>query len=414
MEDKARFAVGIDVGTNFVRTVLGTVKGEEVSVIGYGEIPTEGMRRGVVKELVPPAKAIDECLAKVEGMSGVEVNHANVGINGAHIGSTKIDGMIAVGVAEHEINEEDIVRIADTAIAGKVPANRETLALVPFEYILDGQGGIHEPLGMHGARLELRANVISALTPDCENLRKVCESAGIEPHGPFEPTSVAAARAVTNSAQRENGVGVVDMGGSTTSVAIFDEGELQFVGVIPIGSNDITKDLATVLATIPDVAEEIKVRFVSAVREENEKDIVIKRGREEFRFKRKEVEAVVDARLEETFEGIRKMLEYAGYDRRLPEGLVLCGGGAKLRNIDQFARRQVKLAVRIAKPSGIIGVSEEILKPEFATAIGLLLGDAERSDIDNMDSGSKKKKKAPKQKKAKEGSFFSRIFKLFK
>jgi len=413
MEEKARFAVGIDVGTNFVRTVLGTVKGEEVSVIGYGEIPTEGMRRGVVKELVPPAKAIDECLAKVEGMSGVKVDSANVGINGAHIGSVKIDGMIAVGVAEHEIDEDDIVRIADTAIAGKVPANRETLALVPYEYILDGQGGIHEPLGMHGARLELRANVVSALMPDCENLRKVCESAAIEPHGPFEPTVVAAARAVTNSAQRENGVGVVDMGGATTSLVIFDEGELQFVGIIPIGSNDITKDLATVLATIPDVAEEIKVRFVSATRDDTDRDIVVKRGREEFRFKRKDVEEVVEARLEEIYDGVRKMLQHAGYDRRLPEGLVLCGGGAKLRNVDQFVRKQVELAVRIAKPAGIIGVSEEILKPEFAAAIGLMLGDNERANIDSLDNRGKKKA-AKKSKKQKDGNFLSRIFKLFK
>ncbi len=411
MEEKARFAVGIDVGTNFVRTVLGTVKGEEVSVIGYGEVPMEGMRRGVVKELIPPAKAIDECLAKVEGMSGIKVDRANVGINGTHIGSVKIDGMIAVGVADHEINEDDIVRIADTAIAGKIPANRETLALVPYEYILDGQGGIHEPLGMHGARLELRANVVSALTPDCENLRKVCESAAIEPHGPFEPTAVAAARAVTNSAQRENGVGVVDMGGATTSIAIFDEGELQFVGVVPIGSNDVTKDLATVLATIPDVAEEIKMRFASATKEDSDRDIVVKRGREEFRFKRKDVEEVVEARLEEIFDGVRNMLKRAGYDRRLPEGLVLCGGGAKLRNIDLFVRKHVELAVRIAKPSGIIGVSEDILKPEYAAAIGLMLGDNERSNIDGF-SGNKKAPK--KQKKQKEGNFFSRIFKLFK
>ena len=411
MEDKARFAVGIDVGTNFVRTVLGTVKGEEVSVIGYGEVPTEGMRRGIVKELVAPAKAIDECLAKVEGMSGIKVDRATVGINGAHIGSTKIDGMIAVGVAEHEIDDEDIMRIADTSIAGKIPANRETLALVPYEYILDGQGGIHEPLGMHGARLELRANVVTALMPDCENLRKVCQSAAIEPHGPFEPNVVAAARAVTTSAQRENGVGVLDMGGATTSLAVFDEGELQFVGVIPLGGNDITRDLATVLATVPDIAEEIKVRFASPVKGETEKAIVIKRGREEYSFKRKDVDEVVEARLEEIFDAVRKMLQTAGYDRRLPEGLMLCGGAAKMRNIDIFARGQVELAVRVVKPSGIIGVSEDILKPEFATAVGLMLGDNERC---NLDFPSENKKKSRRTKKQKQGGFFSRFFKLFK
>ncbi len=412
MEDKARFAVGIDVGTNFVRTVLGTVKGEEVSVIGYGEVPSEGMRRGIVKELVPPAKAIDECLSKVESMSGVKVDSATIGINGTHIASTKVDGMIAVGVAEHEIDEDDIIRIADTSVAGKVPANRETLALVPYEYILDGQGGIHEPLGMHGARLELKANIVSALIPDCENLRKVCQSAAVEPHGPFEPNAIAAARAVTNSAQRENGVGILDMGGATTSLAIFDEGELQFVGTIPLGGNDVTKDLATVLATVPDIAEEIKVRFASPVKGENDKAIIVKRGREEYHFKRKEVDEVVEARLEEIFEAVRRMLQIAGYDRRLPEGLVLCGGASKMRGLDVFARKQVELAVRIAQPSGIIGVSEDILKPEFATAIGLMLGDNERSGLDFDDGG--KARKVKKTKKNKKGGFFSRFFKAFK
>jgi cell division protein FtsA len=224
---------------------------------------------------------------------------------------------------------------------------------------------------------------------------------------------MAAARAVTNSAQRENGVGVLDFGGATTSLAIFDEGELQFVGVIPLGSNDITKDLATVLATVPDVAEEIKVRFASAAKTDtNEKDIMIKRGREEFHFRRKEVEEVVEARLEEIFEGVRKMLQVAGYDRRLPEGLVICGGGAKLKNIDLFARKQVELAVRIAKPAGIIGVSEDILKPEFETAIGLMLGDNERSGLDFDDGG--RSRKVKKTKKNKKGGFFSRFLKAFK
>ena len=138
----------------------------------------------------------------------------------------------------------------------------------------------------------------------------------------------------------------------------------------------------------------------------------MKRNREEFRFKRKDVEEVVEARLEEIFEAVRKMLQKAGYDRKLPEGIVLCGGGAKLRNIDLFVRKQVELAVRIAKPSGIIGVSEDILKPEYAAAIGLMLGDNERSSIDG--TGGAKKKASKKAKKPKEGSFFSRIFKLFK
>lgn len=413
MEEKARFAVGLDVGTSTTRAVMGKIERDgKITVVGYGEVPSEGLRRGIVKELMSPPRVVDTCLRAVEDMSGVEANDATVNINGSHIGSTKVDGMIAVGVTDHEINDEDISRIADAAIAGKIPANREILSLVPYEYILDGQGGIKEPFGMHGARLELRANVISALAPDCDNVRKACEASDLRVRA-LEPSATAAAKAIITNAQKENGVGLVDMGSATTSIAIYDEGELQFTGVVPIGSNDITNDLATVLKTVPEIAEEIKLRFASAKFGGSDKDIVIKRGREEFRFKREEVDEVVEARLEEIFEGVRKLLKHAGYDKRLPEGLILVGGGSKLRDIDVYAREQVELAVRLAKPEGILGVSEDIMKPEFATAIGLMYADAEFQENDNRGfrEGFSAEKK---QKKPKGEGFFSKLLKKFK
>ena len=412
MEEKARYAVGVDVGTSTTRAVMGKISHDgKISVVGYGEVPSEGLRRGIVKELMSPPRVIDMCLRAVEGMSGIEVNDATVNVNGSHIGSTKVDGMIAVGVADHEIDNDDINRISDAAIAGKIPANREILSLVPYEYILDGQGGIREPFGMHGARLELRANVISALTPDCENIRKVCDAGNLRTRA-LEPSVLAAARAVITNAQKENGVGLLDMGSATTGVAIFDEGELQFIGVVPIGSNDITNDLATVLKTVPEIAEEIKVRFATAKFGGSDKDIVIKRGREEHRFDRKEVDEVVEARLEEIFEGVRKLLKHAGYDKRLPEGLVLVGGGSKLRDIEIYARDQVELAVRSAKPENVLGVSEEIMKPEYATAIGLMYADAECQESDvaqgaEIYSGGKKLK-------SKGEGFFAKLLKKFK
>ncbi|MDO4220301.1 MAG: cell division protein FtsA [Candidatus Saccharibacteria bacterium] len=414
MEENARYAVGVDVGTNTVRAVMGKFdKDGSISVVGYGEAPSEGIRRGRVKELATPPSSIDACLKAVEAMSGINVTSATVSINGSHIASTKIDGMIAVGVADHEIDAEDLRRIEETAIAGKIPANRETLALIPYEYILDGQGGIREPLGMHGARLEIRANVISALTPDCDNMRKIFENdvAGVKARI-LEPTVTAAARAVLTSRQMENGVGVVDMGGSTTGVAIYDEGELQFAGVVPIGSNDVTNDLATVLKTVPEIAEEIKVRFASGRFGETDKDVIIKRGREEYKFSRKEVDEVVEARLEEIFEGVRHMLKMAGYDKRLPEGLVLVGGGSKLRDIEVYARDQVELAVRLGKPEGILGVSEEVMKPEYSAAVGLMMLDAAEPDMDAKgDAGSKKKSK---KNKADGESWLKRLLKNFK
>lgn len=416
MEENARYAVGIDVGTNTVRAVMGKIgKDGSVSVVGYGEAPSEGIRRGRVKELSVPTSSLNTCLRAIESMSGIEVKGATVNINGSHIASTKVDGMIAVGVADHEIDDNDLDRIEETAITGKIPANRETLAVVPYEYILDGQGGIREPLGMRGARLEIRANVISALAPDCDNQRKIFENSDVQVKVRYlEPSVMAAARAVLTSRQLENGVGVVDMGGSTTSLAIYDEGELQFIGVIPIGSNDVTNDLATVLKTIPEVAEEIKTRFASGRFGENDKEIVIKRGRDEYRFARKEVDEVVEARLEEIFEGVRKMLKAAGYDRRLPEGIVLVGGGSKLRDIDVYARSQVELAVRLGKPEGILGVSEEVMKPEYSTAVGLMMLDGIVRDMQPRESDKGGKDKAKKQKKANSEGIVARILKIFK
>ena len=415
MEDKARFAVGLDIGTNTTRAVVGTIDREgKISVIGYGESPTEGMRRGIVKELMSPPKAIDVSLAAAEGMSGYHIEAATVNINGAHIGCVKVDGMVAVGVGDHEIDDQDIDRIIDTAIAGKVPQNREILALVPYEYILDGQGGIREPYGMHGSRLEIRASAVSAMTPDCDNVQKICEASKLQVRA-MEPCAMAAARAVITNRQKENGVGVVDMGGSTTSVAIYDEGELQFTGVVPFGSNDITNDLATVLKTVPDIAEEIKVRFASGRFGETDKDIVIKRGRDEYTFRRKEVDEVVEARLEEIFEGVRKLLKHAGYDKRLPEGLVLVGGGAKLRDLDVYVREQVELAVRVAKPEEITGLGEDIKKPEWATVIGLMIADAEHQ-LSGMRGGRGVTENSQKKtRKAKKGEgFFAKLFKKLK
>ena len=414
MEEKARFAVGLDIGTNTTRAVVGSIDRDgKISVIGYGESPTEGMRRGIVKELMSPPKAIDVSLAAAEGMSGYHIEAATVNINGSHIGSVKVDGMVAVGVGDHEIDNQDIDRIIDTAIAGKVPANREILALVPYEYILDGQGGIREPLGMHGSRLEIRANVISAMTPDCDNVQKICEAAKMQVRV-LEPSAMAASRAVITNRQKENGVGVVDMGGATTSLAIYDEGELQFTGVVPFGGNDITNDLATVLKTVPDVAEEIKMRFASGKFGETDKDIVIKRGRDEYTFKRKEVDEVVEARLEEIFEGVRNLLKAAGYDKRLPEGLVLVGGASKLRDIDVYAREQVELAVRLAKPEDVLGLGEDIKKPEWSTAVGLMMADAEHQMASmqggrSLNADGKKSRKAPKGE-----GFLAKLFKKLK
>lgn len=399
MDNDKRFVTGLDVGTENIRAVIASVdKDGHLAVVGYNEGKSAGMRKGVPANLAGPASAIDKMLGEAERMGGYDVRNAYVSINGSSILSTRTEGMIAVGTVEHEINGEDLDRVEDVAVSGRIPANRDVLDVVPLEYALDGQGGIKDPLGMSGARLEMRACVVSALTPNCENLKKATAAADVQAER-LVPSVIAAAKAVLSDRQKENGVAVIDMGAATTSVAVYEEGDLQYVGVVPAGSNNVTNDLAIVLAIDPSLAEEIKQRFVTG-NFDTEKSPVIKIGREgkdERVFDRKEVEEVVKARLDEIFGEIRKKLKAAKYDQRLPEGIILVGGGAKMRDIDLFAKKSLEAAVKIGTPKGLGGVSDAIEKPEFATAVGLAMLAAEEGQYTPV--GGKKAKKGLKMPK---------------
>lgn len=412
MDNDNRFVTGLDVGTENVRAVIASVSKEgkdgKIAIVGVSEGKSAGMRKGIPANLAGPAGAIDKMLGDAERMGGYDVRSAYVSINGSTVISTHTEGMIAVGNSEHEISVEDLDRVEDVAVSGRIPANRDVLDVIPLEYALDGQAGIKDPLGMSGARLEMRANVISALTPNCNNLKKATATADVQALR-LVPTAVAAARAVLTDRQKENGVAVIDFGATTTSIAVYEEGDLQYVGVVPIGSNNITNDLAIVLAIAPDLAEEIKTRFITG-NFNTEKSPAIKVGKHgERTFDRKEVEDVVKARLEEIFSEVRKKLKSARYDQRLPEGIVMTGGGAKMRDIELFASKCLEAAVKIGVPSGLDGVSAAVEKPEFAVAVGLALIAAE--EVDYRSSPNKKSKKL--KQKSENSNFLKNIFSKF-
>ncbi len=378
MQDSSRYAVGIDVGTTTIRCVVGHVDMATgtPTVVGVGQAPNSGMRKGVVTNLNGPAHAIDQALGEAERMSGYEVNEATISINGSHILSTKADGMIAVGMADHEISEEDVARIEEVATVGKVPANREVLEVVPHTFTLDGQAGIKEPLGMNGTRLEIDANVISALTPYVQNVEKAAEMATVSANT-IVVAGLGAAKAVLNERQIESGVAVIDLGGSTTTVSVFEEGDLQYVGVIPVGGVNITNDLAIGLKADPEVAEEVKLRHAVAAGRDGSEGVSVKSGEEVYSFASDDIDEIVEARLEEIFEAVDKELKKAGRSGQLPSGVILTGGTANLKGIAEFAKQHLGLAARVGKPSGFGGVADNITNPEFATAVGLMLIDAE-------------------------------------
>lgn len=378
MQETSRYAVGIDIGTTTVRCVVGHIDSTTgtPTVVGVGSATNSGMRKGVVANLTGPAQAIDEALGEAERMSGYQVDAAALSINGAHILSTKADGMIAVGSVDHEIARSDLTRIEEVATLGKVPANREILEVVPHSYRLDGQDNIKDPLGMTGTRLEINANVISALAPHLHNLEKSAEMAKVEPHL-ITPSILGAARAVLSEQQKENGVAVIDLGGTTTSIAVFEENDLQYVAVIPLGGVNITNDLAIGLKTDPEIAEKVKVGHAVATGRKNDERISFKHEKETLHFDSNDVDEIVEARLDEIFEAVQKELKKAGRAGQLPSGIVLTGGTAKIKGISEYAKEKLGLAARVGKPSGFGGVADHIEEPQFATAVGLMLLDSE-------------------------------------
>ena len=378
MQETSRYAVGIDIGTTTIRCVVGHIDPATgtPTIVGVGQAPNSGMRKGSVAHLSGPAKAIDDALGEAERMSGYQVNSASLSINGAHILSTKADGMIAVGAADHEITHDDLMRIEEVATIGKVPANREILDIVPHSYRLDGQDNIKDPIGMTGTRLEINANVVSALGPHLANLQKSADMAKVAPHS-ITPAVLAAARATLSESQLENGVAVIDLGGATTSVAVFEEGDLQYVSVLPVGGVNITNDLAIGLKTDPEVAEKVKLAHASAVVRSETDSVSVKYEKEIYSFSSIDIDEIVEARLEEIFDAVHKELKKAGRAGQLPSGVVLTGGTANIKHIADYAKEKLGLAARLGKAIGYAGVAEHIDTPQFATVMGLMLIDSQ-------------------------------------
>jgi cell division protein FtsA len=381
MQETSRHAVGIDIGTTTVRCVVGHIDGATgvPTIVGVGTAPNSGMRKGTVVNLTGPAQAIDDALGEAERMSGYQVDVATISINGSHILSTHADGMIAVGSANHEITDEDIIRIEEVATVGKVPANREILEVIPHTYKLDGQDNIKNPVGMTGTRLEIDAHVVSVLAPHLLNLQKAAETAKVSPRS-IIIAGVAAARAVLTEQQIENGVALIDIGGATTNIAIYEEGDLQFTAVIPIGGVNITNDLAIGLKTDPEIAEKLKLEHASAISRREASGVSLEYEKEIYSFQTADIDEIVEARLDEIFEAINKELNRAGRAGKLPNGAVLTGGTANLKGIADYAKESLGLAVRIGVASGYGGVADGIDKPQFATVLGLMLIDAEAGD----------------------------------
>lgn len=368
--------IGLDVGSTKVCCVVGLQEetASYPSIIGVGVAPAEGMRKGVVVDVEETVSSITAAVDEAERISGIAIDHATINIDGAHVASLNSTGVIAVGRADQEIALEDVRRAEEAATAVQLPPNREIIQMFPRSFTVDGQTNIKDPVGMNGVRLEVEAHIVTGATPAIKNLQRAVYQAGIDIEGQVM-VPLAAARAVLTKKQMELGVAVVDIGGGTTGIAVYEDGEVLSSSVLPVGASHITNDLAIGLRTDIEIAEKIKrthIKISLSKSGGNDKIRIEELGAEGV-VSRRDLTDIAGARLEEIFTMVRQELAKAGKDGMLPAGVVLTGGGAKLPGIEELAKHVLQLPVTIGQPSGLSGLIDKVSDPAFAAPVGLML-----------------------------------------
>lgn len=369
--------IGLDIGSTKVTCIVGLHEDGSAlpSVIGVGVAPTNGMRKGVVVDVEETVSSITAAVDEAERISGIAIDRATISIDGSHVSSQNSTGVIAVGRADQEIMLDDVVRVEEAATAIQMPPNREIIQVFPRSYAVDSQVNVKDPVGMHGVRLEVASHIISGSVPAIKNLDRSIHQAGIAIQGQVL-VPLAAARAVLTKRQKELGVALVDIGGGTTGIAVYEEGDILYSSVIPVGAGHITNDLAIGLKTSVDVAEKIKLKYVRAYTAKaslHEKVRIEELGGEDTIVTRKDLQNIAGARLEEIFQLVRAELKKVGKDVMLPGGVVLTGGGSKMPGIEELAKEQLQLPATVGKPEGFTGIVDRINDPAFAAPIGLML-----------------------------------------
>ena len=371
-----RVIVGIDVGTTKICVLAGELDRDgKMNIVGVGTCPSQGLRRGVVVNIEETVTSIAAALDRAERLSGKKITTAYVGIAGSHIASENSKGFVAISPSHRDIVQNDISRAIEVARAIAIPANREVIHVIPRGYVVDGQEGIKNPIGMSGFRLEVETHIITGAVSSIHNLIKCVQKARVEIEDlVLEP--LASSEAVLADGETELGVVLVDIGGGTTDIAVFADGAIWQTVVLPIGGNLITSDIAIGLRIPFAVAEVLKVTYghcdPSTISDDDMIDLAHFIPNCDDLVPRKLLAEIIQARVEELFEMVYEEIRKSGYDGLLPAGLVLTGGAAELPGIQGVAGQILDLPTRVGAPLGLHGLADSISRPAFATAVGLL------------------------------------------
>lgn len=408
---KNHIIVGLDIGTNFIKALAVASKPESqrLEVLGKVESPSFGVRKGVVVNIGKVSKIIEQSLAQLQADIGQKIEDVYINIGGSHIFSTISNGTVVVSRADQKISEEDVSRVIQAAQAFSLPLNREILDIFPREFIVDGQGQIKEPLDMRGLKLEAEVLLLCGFAPYLKNLTTTVLNADYQISN-ITPSPLASAASVLTSQQKELGVCLVDIGGGTTDLAIYAEGDLIHVAIFPIGSSHITNDIAIGLRVDIEMAERIKREFGTCIFSGSNKKEKIELSQEleavePLTFSHKMLAKIIEARVSEIFSLIQKELKQVFPQGLLPAGVVLTGGGVKLPKIIDFAKKELKLPVQIGTISGLVGIEQDTC---LSVVCGLVLGGAEDLETKNWRNSS-----FGQVLGAKIGSKLKRIFKIF-
>jgi cell division protein FtsA len=384
---KKGLVAGLDIGTTKVCAIAGEVDEDgEVHIVGMGTSPSLGLRKGVVVDLEATTRSIQEAVERAERMAGQRFTSAFVTVSGGHIASANSRGIVAIGRSDHEIESADVSRVVEAARMNALPASdRDLIHLLPRDFMVDGQDGIRNPVGMFGARLEVDAHIVTGLATVLANVVKSVQQAGIEVEElVLEP--LASAEAVLSPAERELGTVVADIGGGTTGIGVFVGGGLCHTAILPVGGAHLTNDIAVGLRTPIGEAEKLKVRAGAASPEmtaEGELIEVFNVGDRQPRIlPRRALCEIIEPRMAEIMGLIRAQLRRSGYGHLVPGGLVLTGGTALLSGIAQYASERLEIPARTGAPEQITGVTEAVKSPVYSTAVGLVqIGARDRSGM---------------------------------
>ena len=367
--------VGVDVGTSKVCALIGEVARDgSLTIVGKGVVPAVGLKKGVVVNIEQTVRSISGAVDHAERLSGYQIDRAFVGVGGHNVDSQNSRGAVAVSGHHREVTREDIARALEVARAVTIPSNREVLHVLPRGFIVDGQEGVKDPLGMSAIRLEIETHIVTASATAVRNLAKCVQAANVK-IDELVANSLASAESVLSETERDLGVAVADIGYGTIDLALFLDGSPFKTAVLPVGGNNVTNDVAIGLKTSLQVAEELKCQQgscdLSTVAEDEVISVSMLGEAAGRTVNRIEVCRIIEARMREIFEMLRAEIRASG-EGMLPAGVVLTGGASQLAGAAALGRQVLDMPVRVAGPTGIGGLTDNILNPAYSTAIGLL------------------------------------------